>query len=166
MQPSIDILVQSTRWRAQPRAKSTVLKAVAAAAAALKQRDFELSVVLTGDNAIRALNRDWRGFDKPTNVLSFPSNPQPEPNARKTTAPSQSPFIGDIVIAYETLAREAKAENKRFLHHLTHLTVHGFLHLMGYDHEVNREAEAMEQLERRVLAKLKIPDPYASAAQP
>lgn len=154
MKPAIDILVQSPRWRAQPRAKATVTKAISAAATMLKQKNVELSVVLTGDKAIRILNRDWRGFDKPTNVLSFPALPQP--NARGAT-----PFVGDIVIAFETLAKEAKAENKRFLHHLAHLSVHGFLHLMGYDHEANREAEAMEKLERRVLAKLDIADPYA-----
>jgi probable rRNA maturation factor len=157
MKPSIDILVQSTRWRAQPRAKSTITKAVTAAAVALKQKTFEVSVVLTHDRAIRVLNRDWRGFDKPTNVLSFPAP------AQAVTADGQ-PMLGDIVIAYETLAREAKAENKPFLHHLSHLAVHGFLHLMGYDHERNHEAEAMERLERRVLATLKIPDPYADDA--
>jgi probable rRNA maturation factor len=155
MKPAVDILVQSARWRAQPRAKATVIKSIAAAATMLKEKNVELSVLLTGDKAIRVLNRDWRGFDKPTNVLSFPALPQPKVKGAK-------PFAGDIVIAYETLAREAKAENRRFLDHLAHLSVHGFLHLMGYDHEENRAAEAMEKLERRVLAKLDIADPYAA----
>jgi probable rRNA maturation factor len=156
MTAAIDILVQSTRWRAQPRAQTAVRNAIAAAAAVLKKKRYELSVVLTHDRAIQKLNREWRGFDKPTNVLSFPAH----------TAATKEPFLGDIVIAYETLAREAKGESKPFLHHLSHLTVHGFLHLMGYDHEENQAAETMENLERRVLATMKIPDPYGSPARP
>jgi len=162
MNRAIDITVASTRWRAQPRAKSTVVKAVTAAADALKCKEFELSVVLTGDRAIRVLNRDWRGFDKPTNVLSFPALPQPAPPSRRR-APAPRP-LGDIVIAYETVAREAKSERKPFLHHLSHLTVHGFLHLLGYDHQQDDAAEAMERMERRILARLTIPDPYADMA--
>jgi len=156
MKPTIDILVRSTRWRAQPRARATIIKAITAAAAATRRTHVELAVVLTGDRAIRTLNRDWRGFDKPTNVLSFPALPQPR---RRGPA-----LLGDVVIAYETVAREAKAEGKPFLHHLSHLAVHGFLHLIGYDHQQNQQAEAMERLERRVLARLKVPDPYAGEA--
>ncbi len=112
----------------------------------------EVSVVLTDDAAIRRLNRDWRHIDKPTNVLSFPAavleNGAPEP------------LLGDIVIAYETVARESAEEHKPFLHHLAHLAVHGFLHLMGYDHETDSQADAMEGLERDILAGLGIADPY------
>jgi probable rRNA maturation factor len=167
MKRSIDIQVTSTRWRAQPRAKSTIVKAIAAAADMLKREDFELSVVLTSDRSIRVLNRDWRGFDKATNVLSFPALPQPPRRVRTTKAvarPNVPIMLGDIVIAYETVVREAKAERKPFPHHLSHLAVHGFLHLLGYDHEQNHEADAMERLERRVLARLTIPDPYADTA--
>jgi probable rRNA maturation factor len=157
--PVIDIMVTSARWHAQPRARATVIKAVTAAATMTRKTRVELSVVLTGDRAIRTLNRDWRGFDKPTNVLSFPALPQP-----RRRAPA---LLGDVVIAYETVAREAKTDGKPFLHHLSHLAVHGFLHLIGYDHQQNQQAEAMERLERRVLARLKVPDPYAGApAQP
>ena len=119
--------------------------------------------MLGNDSAIRALNRDWRGKDAPTNVLSFPVPGPPSGQRRgrgKRTSPS--PYIGDIVIAYETVAREAKAEDKPFGHHLAHLAVHGFLHLHGYDHENDRDAQKMERLERRILARLAIPDPYAS----
>ena len=118
--------------------------------------------MLGNDSAIRALNRDWRGKDAPTNVLSFPV--RGPPTVRRTGSKSQnrSPYIGDIVIAYETVAREAKAEDKPFGHHLAHLAVHGFLHLHGYDHENDRDAQKMERLERRILARLAIPDPYAS----
>ena len=109
--------------------------------------------MLTDDLAIRALNRDWRGKDKPTNVLSFPAQ---EPRADRG-APR---MLGDIVIAYETAAREAEVEGKPFMHHLAHLAVHGFLHLVGYDHEASEAADAMERLEVAILARLGVPDPY------
>jgi probable rRNA maturation factor len=107
---------------------------------------------LTDDAAIRALNNRWRGLDKPTNVLSFPA-----PAALQGDSPVH---LGDIAIAYETVAREAESEGKPLAHHLSHLAVHGFLHLLGYDHESEPEAEAMEQQERAILARLRIPDPY------
>lgn len=147
--PSIDVLVQSTRWKKQPAAGKNVRAAIEAAAAALPKTSGEVSVVLTDDAGIRALNKQWRNIDKPTNVLSFP--------AAKDAA---SPMLGDIVVAYETLARECKAEGKDFHHHLAHLAVHGFLHLMGYDHETESEAESMERLESAILARLGVPDPY------
>ena len=101
-----------------------------------------MSVLLTDDAAIRALNREWRGIDKPTNVLSFPAA-QSRP-ARK--------FLGDIVIAYETLERaNATTRQRDFLHHLAHLTVHGFLHLIGYDHQTDSQAEEMEGLESKIM---------------
>jgi len=110
--------------------------------------------VLADDSAIKALNRDWRGKDAATNVLSFPA-------AAPGDGPGGSLYIGDVIIAYETVAREAEAERKPFGHHLAHLAVHGFLHLVGYDHENDRDANEMERLERRILARLAIPDPYA-----
>jgi probable rRNA maturation factor len=113
----------------------------------------ELAILLTDDSAIRALNRDWRGKDEPTNVLSFP--------AQEACADGRAPrMLGDIVIAYETAAREAEVEGKPLVHHLAHLAVHGFLHLVGYDHEASEEADAMERLEVAILARLGVPDPY------
>jgi probable rRNA maturation factor len=109
--------------------------------------------VLSDDSAVQALNRRWRGQNAPTNVLSFPV-----PVVGKFRPPS--PYIGDIVIAYQTVAREAVAEGKPFKHHLAHLAVHGFLHLLGYDHEYDRDAREMERLERRILARMAMPDPY------
>ena len=94
--------------------------------------------MLTHDSAIHALNRDWRGQDKPTNVLSFPAV---QPRGRKRAIAGS---LGDVVIAYETAAREAKSERKPLKDHLAHLAVHGFLHLAGYDHENNRDAKRME----------------------
>jgi probable rRNA maturation factor len=148
--PEIDIQLVSPLWGAEPRAEETVRAAIAAAAAAaLAKASGEVSVVLTDDAAIRTLNRDWRGIDKPTNVLSFP--------AAKEAAPE---LLGDIVIAYETLARECADEDRIFLHHLAHLAVHGFLHLMGYDHQTEAQADAMEALESRIMTLMQMPDPY------
>jgi probable rRNA maturation factor len=149
---TIDIQRQSPLWDAQALAEQTVRDAIAAAADALSTADGEVSIVLTDDSAIRKLNRDWRGIDKPTNVLSFP--------ASKTKASGRTTILGDIVIAYETLARECDDEDRVFLHHLAHLTVHGFLHLAGYDHETNRRAEEMEGLESKIMTRMKMPDPY------
>jgi len=144
--PSLDILVQSPLWNDQPAAEQTVRDAVIAAATRTKASG-EVSVVLTDDVAIRALNKQWRKIDKATNVLSFP-------------AAKNAGMLGDVVIAYETLQRECAEEDRVFLHHLSHLSVHGFLHLMGYDHETDAEADSMERLEIEILEGLGVPDPY------
>jgi probable rRNA maturation factor len=146
----IDVLVKSALWN-EPRAiKALVRRAVAAAGEVLSTSEAELAIVLTDDSAIRLLNRDWRGIDGATNVLSFPTdNPSGQP-----------PLIGDIVLAHETIAREARAGRKPFAHHVAHLAVHGYLHLLGYDHERDKDAEVMELLERNILRRLAIPDPY------
>jgi probable rRNA maturation factor len=99
------------------------------------------------------LNAGWRSKDKPTNVLSFPAFPAGHGKAL-------APMLGDIVLAAETVAAEARDEGKPLADHMTHLIVHGILHLIGYDHEIDAEAEMMEQAERRILASLAIPDPY------
>ena len=149
---AVDIVIESPLWKTQ-RGADAMLRRALAAAAALVPSDGELAVVLTDDAAIRALNRDWRGKDAATNVLSFPAK-EARPDRR---APR---LLGDVVIAYETVAREAAAEGKPFIHHLAHLAVHGFLHLVGYDHEANEDADAMEGLEIAILARLDVPDPY------
>ena len=100
-------------------------------------RTVELSVRLTSDAEVHALNSEWRGKDKPTNVLSFPAFPIVPGDALP-------PMLGDIVLAIETISREASLEEKPFEHHLIHLIAHGFLHLLGYDHEIEEEAEVME----------------------
>ena len=150
--PSIDIQIQSPLWDAQPLAAQTVRDAIAAVAATLSTADNEVSILLTDDKAIRLLNREWRGIDKPTNVLSFP--------AATTKASIRMPLFGDIVMAYETLKRECDDEDRIFLHHLAHLTVHGFLHLIGYDHQVEAQAEEMERLESKIMTRLQMPDPH------
>ena len=150
--PHIDIQTQSPLWEAQPLAAQTVRKAITAAASALSTAGGELSIVLTDDSAIRLLNRDWRGIDQPTNVLSFPAS------GNKISEDAR--LLGDIVIAYETLERECDNEARIFLHHLAHLAVHGFLHLIGYDHQTDPQAEEMEGLESRIMKRLNMPDPY------
>ena len=114
----------------------------------------EVSLVFTDDASIREINAEWRQQDKPTNVLSFPAFPV-------TPGEKPGPMLGDIVIARETVEREAVDLGKSFEEHLTHLLVHGFLHLLGYDHMETEEAEEMEALETRILASLGISDPYA-----
>jgi probable rRNA maturation factor len=146
----IDVLVESVLWKATQDAAAAARRAIAEAAAMLSTPRAELAIVLTDDSAIRLLNRAWRGVDAATNVLSFPAS----------GAGGEPPLIGDIVLAFETVAREARAERKPFVHHVAHLAVHGFLHLLGYDHVRKADAEAMERIERDVLQRLAIPDPY------
>lgn len=155
MSVDIDIIIDSDCWQASPDAEAVVRRAVEAAAMqhGPSEGAAELAIMLTDDAEIRNLNRQWRKIDKATNVLSFPATPMPG-------VPTRS--LGDIAIAFETLQREAEDEGKSFDHHLSHLAVHGFLHLVGYDHENETDAEAMESLERTILAGLNIPDPYRS----
>ena len=151
--PTIDVVIGSTRWNKAPQA-ARLVRRIITAAAPVRMRRAELSVTLTNDRAIGALNRQWRGQDKPTNVLSFPTP--------RSGVHHGALHLGDIVIAYETTAREARQEGKAFDHHLAHLALHGFLHLLGYDHESHRQAETMERRERLILARLGVPDPYAA----
>lgn len=153
----IDILVESVGWSEETVLSDLTARSVAAAWQQVdggQQPTSELSVVFTDDAAIKELNNDWRNKDKPTNVLSFPAFPL-EPGQKP------GPMLGDIIIAWETVVREAVEEGKPFDHHLTHLIVHGFLHLLGYDHQTEAQAEEMEGLERKILERLAIPDPYA-----
>jgi probable rRNA maturation factor len=157
--PATEVLVVADCWNAEPEAEAVILSAIEAAASTVDADtgDSELAVMLTDDKGIRTLNQNWRGIDKPTNVLSFPAL-QPPGGVEADGAPR---MLGDIAIAYETTRREADEEQKPFNHHLSHLAVHGFLHLVGYDHEEDEEAEVMEDLEREILKELGIPDPYA-----
>jgi probable rRNA maturation factor len=161
--PEIDIVVESPLWDAMPEAEQTLRRAVAEAAAALSTKRAELAIVLTNDSAIRLLNRGWRGVDAATNVLSFPTSSHA--NAAGEGRLAAPRLLGDIVLAYETIAREARDEHKTFADHVAHLAVHGFLHLLGYDHERDDDADRMEKIEREILARLAIADPYRRAAQ-
>jgi probable rRNA maturation factor len=187
--PAVEISVETPLWASHPGVKTMVRRAIAEAAAKVATVRGEVSIVLTSDAAIRALNRTWRRKDAPTNVLSFPApfftasaaSPAsrraraaapPDPRgAGGTAAPPAATagggkrpprHFGDVVIAYETAAREAVAEGKSLRNHVAHLAVHGFLHLLGYDHETDAEAAAMEQLEVAVLKRLAVSDPYVA----
>ena len=129
----------------------------AAARAAGLEGDAEVTVVLADDATQRGLNAAWRGKDAPTNVLSFPA----------TLAPAfETRILGDIVLAYETVAREAEAGGKTLEAHVAHLAVHGLLHLAGFDHENDTQAATMEGLETRILAGLGFDDPYSEKGLP
>ena len=151
MTVAVEVEVEADPWRALPDAEG---RARAAAEAALAGREGSLAVLLTDDEAVRELNRRWRGRDAPTNVLSFPA------------AESAAPWLGDVALAYETCAREAEGQGKPLADHLSHLVVHGALHLVGWDHLTDAEAEEMESLERDVLARLGVPDPYRDRETP
>ncbi|QIB33868.1 rRNA maturation RNase YbeY [Ancylobacter pratisalsi] len=155
----VDVLVEAGAWSTIPEATNIIGRAVIAACLGAAEEfeidleGAEIAVKLTDDAAIRMLNRDWRGKDTATNVLSFPTS--------EVARTAGTPHFGDIAIAYETLEREAAGEGKPLADHLMHLAVHGTLHLLGYDHEVAEEAEEMEAMERHVLAALGVPDPYS-----
>jgi probable rRNA maturation factor len=142
---TVDVVLLDPAWpKALPGAERLVRKA---ARAATNNRKRSLTLALADDGRVRALNARDRGKDKPTNVLSYPSG--------------ERDFLGDVVLARQTVWREAKSQGKTVADHLAHLVVHGTLHLLGYDHETSEaDAERMEALERRILAKLGIADPY------
>jgi probable rRNA maturation factor len=150
------VMILHDGWRELAGAPRMVHDAVnAAIALAPELAGAEIAIALSSDDGIRQLNAQFRGQDKPTNVLSFPAAASP-------SDPNGGDASGDIIIALETLLLEAEAERKRPLDHLAHLTVHGLLHLAGYDHDDDAEAEDMEALERRILHSLSISDPYRS----
>ncbi len=153
MSLAIETQVECAGWSALGDLDALVegsLRAAIAESGAELAQGAEVSLLFCDDARIRELNRQFRGLDKPTNVLSFPG-PEPLETAL---------FLGDIAIAHETVAREAKEQGKTLEQHCRHLIVHGFLHLLGYDHEDDGEAEAMEAMEIRVLGRLGVEDPY------
>ncbi|MGD9502576.1 MAG: rRNA maturation RNase YbeY [Methyloceanibacter sp.] len=142
------------------RAKVTdaLLRRAARAAFGLRSRarqSFSVTLLLTGDEEMRGLNRQWRGQNAPTNVLSFPAD-----------ADRDRGFLGDIVLAYETALKEAGERGISLADHVSHLVVHGMLHLLGFDHERDADALRMERAERVALASIGVADPYAEAAEP
>lgn len=150
---ALDFVMASDRWSEEPDSERVIARAIEAAAAAIGlEGGLDLCLMLADDEEMRILNSRWRGQNKPTNVLSFPAPPAPSQGASR---------LGDIAIGFETVAREAREQGKPFADHLAHLAVHGFLHLSGYDHQSEAEAQRMEALERDILAQLAVPDPYA-----
>jgi probable rRNA maturation factor len=156
----IDVLVDSEHWKNAAAAKDVVRRALKQAATALSTKTAELAIVLTDDAAMRRLNRNWRGIDAPTNVLSFATKNSGDQLDEQSGGQFVGNHLGDIVLAYETVKREAHRDGKAFDHHLAHLVVHGFLHLLGYDHGNDAQARRMETTERAILRDLAVPDPY------
>jgi probable rRNA maturation factor len=152
---NVTIAVDDEGWHAIPALERMVGTAIdaAATAAGLSAGSGETAVLLTSDDEIRLLNRHWRGKDQATNVLSFPTEEFPLP-------PGEAKPLGDIVLAFDTVSREAANQGKSLPDHATHLIVHGFLHLLGFDHEDEDGAREMEKMETRVLNGLGIADPY------
>lgn len=153
----IDVILDDSAWdEAVPDAVTVCRRAIEAAARAvgLPAPSAGVAILLTGDDHMRALNAEFRGKDAPTNVLSFPASEDIQPEG------SVSIHLGDIAIARETVAREAAEAGKTAADHLAHMAIHGFLHLLGYDHRGDDDAREMEALERRILAGLDIADPY------
>lgn len=149
----IEVLIEDPAWNAaEPRAAALAEIAAAAVLEHERARAGDIAILLADDARVAALNTAFRGKDAPTNVLSFP-------------AVEGSDALGDIALAYGVCAREAAAQAKSLAHHLQHLTAHGVLHLLGYDHESDAEAEAMEAKERAILAGLGVADPYAPRAR-
>lgn len=148
---TIDISIEDDGWQALPGLEELSQRV---AAVALNGNAREVCLLFTSDAAVQDMNRNWRGKDQPTNVLSFPfqaTGPVPED--------AEMP-LGDIALAFETVAGEAHSQHKTLADHTSHLIAHGILHLLGYDHQTEAEAEAMEQRERDILSGLGIKDPY------
>ncbi|MGF1455754.1 MAG: rRNA maturation RNase YbeY [Alphaproteobacteria bacterium] len=159
---ALDVCIAAEGWQALPSDACAVAQSAFGAVAArcddLSPEDT-VSLLLDDDEAVRRLNDRFRGRDAPTNVLAFPAAPDvPFSSPDRGATPGR--FLGDVVLALETVCREAAEQRKPLPHHVTHLTVHALLHLLGHDHEDPADAEIMEALETRILADLGIPDPY------
>ncbi|UNE54576.1 rRNA maturation RNase YbeY [Bartonella machadoae] len=152
---TIDIMIESSEWSDKQLLYNITEKVLTATMHHLSLENIvsEVSLLFTDDKHMAQINAKWRNKNKPTNVLSFPAFPL-------EIGQKPGPILGDIVIAQETVALEAKKERKSFQDHLTHMIVHGVLHLLGYNHETDEEAHQMEKLEREILQKLSINDPY------
>lgn len=150
---SLDLRVADDRWQKLEDVEGFALHVLAAAAARMAEGG-EVAVLLTDEAEMRVLNKQWRGLDKATDVLSFPGD-SPE-------IPGQPQYLGDIAVGYDTALRDAEAMGRPFEAHLAHLLIHGFLHLMGYDHIEPEDAKVMEPLEVELLASLGWENPYAT----
>lgn len=150
---SVFIDVEDAQWNNFAALHEMIEHAVATTLP-IDRQGYDVNILLTNDAEMHALNLEWRGMDKPTNVLSFAIDPD------APQQPDEAPMLGDLALAYETIAAEAIAQNKNFKDHTTHLIVHGTLHLLGYDHETDSDAAVMEAHEIALLKKLQIADPY------
>ncbi|MBF0268233.1 MAG: rRNA maturation RNase YbeY [Alphaproteobacteria bacterium] len=153
----LSLRVEDAGWKKKLKAPAKLLGAAAKKAVLMGAKDLsgkvEIAALLSCDDEVKALNKQWRGKAKPTNVLSFPALAESSP-------PGGPVFLGDLVLALETIEREALQQGKSFEAHVVHLTVHGVLHLLGYDHLDGEQARQMEGLEQDVMTSLGYPDPY------
>jgi probable rRNA maturation factor len=148
---SVDIQVDDPRWRKVRGLPARLQRsAELALARGRAKRASSLTILLASDQRLKELNRNFRGLNRATNVLSFPSHS------------NDDTYLGDVALAYEVTAGEAKDSGKRLVDHAMHLTVHGVLHLLGFDHQTGRAARKMEPLESEILGELGVADPYAS----
>lgn len=158
------ILEKPAAWKTVRGLKPRLRKAVQATVESLPEslqgvaKRAQLTILLTSDAGIKRLNRDWRGLDKPTNVLSFPGHTKAQLGRMKKG--KTEVYLGDIAIAYQYVVAEAKRDRKLLLNHLVHLVVHGVLHLFGYDHVSSSAAMKMERMEKKIMSELGLPDPY------
>ena len=152
MGPEIDLRIEDQDWvagRSEPELLTTIEAALGATAS--HTRSGRVDLLLTTDDEMRVLNRTWRKKDKATDVLSFPS----DDDAFETG------FLGDIALGFGVMTRDASSMSKTFEAHLSHLLIHGYLHLLGFDHQETSDAEEMETLETKILAELGYSDPYS-----
>lgn len=150
----IELQVEDPAWAgALPEVEAVVMRAAGAVLGDVVGGEPLATVLLDGDEAVQALNARFRDRDAPTNVLSFPATALPG-------APDGDDYLGDIILAFGVCSREAADQGKPLAHHLSHLVIHGLLHLQGHDHQADEEAEVMEGRERTLLASLGIDDPY------
>lgn len=158
----IDVRIDDAGWGSVGADCAAVIReAITTAAQRTDVSQGVVDVLLTSDAEMQRLNAQWRGIDKPTDVLSFPVGDAPQGQA--------DPFLGDIALGLETCVQDARAMEREIARHVSHLAVHGFLHLLGYDHEESADAEAMEGLEVKILGDLGYPNPYEitqTAAKP
>ena len=164
---TVEIVAEAGDWSALGDAEAVAERALAALFAdlGLDPADYALALLLTDDAAIAGLNGRFRGAPRPTNVLSWPARTvAPGPDGRPPPPPARGTgppvALGDVALAAETVESETKTRNLVFVDHATHLIMHGVLHCLGYDHETEAQAEAMEGIERRALARIGVADPY------
>ncbi len=158
MKVELEITIEDRRWSEIANLKEVAAEAISSAYAESEcdlGSAFLVSLLFCNDSRIKELNREWRHQDKATNVLSFPAPPDLMMDGYLV--------LGDLALSYETVLRESETEEKKIIDHLSHLIIHGFLHLLGFDHETESDAEEMEWIERRSLEKIGIMDPYANS---
>jgi probable rRNA maturation factor len=156
MSLSCDVLIEDALWLERLDPEAIAIAAAEKMIEVVRPRIHpaaEISVTFSNDERVRQLNAEWRGKDAPTNVLSFPAISGPRFDS--------SPLLGDVILAYETIDREARGEGKLFTDHTAHLVIHGLLHLVGYDHENEIDAVKMESAESTIMVGLGYPDPWA-----